>query len=49
MSRDEYRDGLNSFLGAGSTNAQSFACVFANLPAQRPTGGSVGGVGGVGM
>lgn len=52
MTRDEYRDGLNSFLGPGSTNAQAYACIFANLPAQRPTGGtggSVGGVGGVGM
>jgi len=52
MSRDEYRDGLNSFLGPGSSNAQAFACIFANLPAQGPTGGtggSVGGVGGVGM
>ena len=52
MTRDEYRDGLNSFLGPGSTNAQAFTCIFANLPAQRPTGGtggSVGGVSGVGM
>ena len=52
MSRDEYRDGLNSFLGPGSTNAQAFNCIFANLPAQLPTGGtggSVGGVSGVGM
>jgi hypothetical protein len=52
MTRDEYRDGLNSFLGPGSANAQAYACIFANLPAQRPTGGtggSVGGVRGVGM
>ena len=52
MSRDEYRDGLNSFLGPGSQNAQAYTCIFANLPAQRPTsgtGGSVGGVSGVGM
>jgi len=51
MSRDEYRAGLNSFLGPGSANAQAFNCIFANLPAQLPTGGSVGGVsvGGAGM
>ena len=32
MSPDEYRSGLNGFLGPGSANAQSFACIIGNLP-----------------
>jgi hypothetical protein len=37
VSRDTYRDGITGFLGPGSTNAQSFACIFRNLPAQPPS------------
>ena len=44
VSPDAYREGLTGFLGPGSTNAQSFACIFANLPAQRPQGGTGGGM-----
>ena len=40
VSPEDYREGITGFLGPGSTNAQSFACIFANLPAQRPTGGA---------
>jgi hypothetical protein len=40
VSLDAYREGLTGFLGPGSTNAQSFACIFANLPSQRPPGGA---------
>ena len=36
VSRDAYRDGITGFLGPGSTNAQSFACIFRNLPDPRP-------------
>ena len=40
VSQAEYREGVSSFLGPGSTNAQSFACIVANLPGQqRPPGG----------
>jgi hypothetical protein len=34
VSRDAYRDSITGFFGPGSTNAQSFACIFRNLPAQ---------------
>jgi hypothetical protein len=40
VSKDAYRDGLNGFLGPGTTNAQAFACIFANLPGQQTTGGA---------
>jgi len=40
VSQPEYQDGVGSFLGPGSTNAQAFACIFANLPSQRPPGGA---------
>lgn len=40
VSADAYRDGLTGFLGPGTTNAQAFACIFANLPGQQPTGGA---------
>ena len=40
VSQAEYQDGVGSFLGPGSTNAQAFACIFANLPSQRPPGGA---------
>jgi hypothetical protein len=39
VSPDAYRNGLTGFLGPGSSNAQSFACIFSNLPAQRQPGG----------
>ena len=38
VSQADYREGLIGFLGAGSTNAQSFACIFANLPSAKPPG-----------
>jgi len=34
VSREAYRDSVTGFFGPGSTNAQSFACIFRNLPAQ---------------
>ena len=37
VSPDAYRSGLGAFLGPGSTNAQAFACIFANLPMPQPT------------
>lgn len=40
VSPDVYREGLTGFLGPGSTNAQAFACIFSNLPTQRPAGGA---------
>ena len=42
VSQADYREGLTGFLGAGSTNAQSFACIFANLPSARPPGSGGG-------
>jgi len=39
VSPEDYREGITGFLGPGSTNAQSFGCIFANLPAQRPASG----------
>ena len=40
VSQGDYQDGVTSFLGPGSTNAQAFACIFANLPSQRPPAGA---------
>ncbi len=40
VSTDAYRDGLTGFLGPGTTNAQAFACIFANLPGQHRQGGA---------
>ena len=40
VSADAYRDGLTGFLGPGTTNAQAFACIFANLPTQQRPGGA---------
>ena len=40
VSQAEYQEGVASFLGPGSTNAQAFACIFANLPSQRPPAGA---------
>jgi len=40
VSQAEYQEGVASFLGPGSTNAQAFACIFANLPSQHPPGGA---------
>ena len=40
VSQGDYQDGVTGFLGPGSTNAQAFACIFANLPSQRPPGGA---------
>jgi len=40
VSPGAYREGLTGFLGPGTSNAQAFACIFANLPEQRPTGGA---------
>jgi hypothetical protein len=42
VSQSDYREGVNGFLGLGSTNAQSFACIFANLRSQRPSGTGAG-------
>ena len=42
VSQADYRDGVTGFLGPGSTNAQSFACIFANLPGARPLGSGGG-------
>ncbi len=42
VSQSEYREGLTGFLGPGSTNGQSFACIFANLPGSRPPGSGGG-------
>jgi hypothetical protein len=33
VQRDAYRDGITGFLGPGTSNATSFACIFRNLPA----------------
>ena len=38
VSQGDYREGVTGFLGPGSTNAQSFACIFANLPGAKPPG-----------
>ena len=40
VSQAEYQEGVASFLGPGSTNAQAFACIFGNLPSRRPPGGA---------
>ena len=46
VSPDDYREGLTAFIGPGSTNAQSFACITGNLPqggggpAPRTSGGA---------
>ena len=42
VSQSDYREGVTGFLGPGSTNAQSFACIFANLPGARPPGSGGG-------
>jgi hypothetical protein len=36
VSRDAYRAGISGFLGPGSSNAPTFACMFRNLPVQQP-------------
>ncbi len=36
VARDAYIDGLTGFLGPGTSNATSFACIFRNLPPQGP-------------
>jgi hypothetical protein len=33
VQRDAYREGITGFLGPGTSNATSFACIFRNLPA----------------
>lgn len=38
ISADAYQSSLTGFMGPGSSNAASFACIFGNLPAQRPSG-----------
>jgi hypothetical protein len=42
VSQSDYRESVTGFLGPGSTNAQSFACIFANLPGARPAGSGGG-------
>ena len=34
VSQGAYQEGVAGFLGAGSSNAQAFACIFAYLPSQ---------------
>ena len=41
VARDAYRAGITGFLGPGTSNATSFACIFRNLPAV-PTGAPAG-------
>ena len=41
VTRNAYRDGITGFLGPGTSNATSFACIFRNLPAM-PTGAPPG-------
>ena len=47
VSQSDYREGVASFLGPGSTNAQSFACIFANLPGAKPPQSAPGSGGGM--
>lgn len=37
LERDAYIAGITGFLGPGTSNATSFACIFRNLPARRPS------------
>ena len=37
ISPDLYQSSITGFFGPSSTNAGSFACIFRNLPAQRPS------------
>jgi hypothetical protein len=37
ISQDGYQNSITGFFGPSSTNAGSFACIFRNLPAQRPS------------
>jgi hypothetical protein len=37
ISADMYRQSITGFFGPGSSNEGSFACMFRNLPGQRPS------------
>ena len=36
ISPDSYRAGITGFMGVGSSDDSSYACMFRNLPADRP-------------
>jgi hypothetical protein len=37
ISPESYRVGITGFLGVGSSDDSSYACIFRNLPADRPS------------